>query len=136
MIVYDLKCANGHRFEGWFDDSRAFDEQQTRQLVVCPICSDPNVSRMPSTFAIKSPKARNGSIPDPVAAAKQFCDFVATNFEDVGSEFAKEALKIHYGVTEPRNIRGVSTDVEEKTLREEGVSFFKFPAPSASDKES
>jgi hypothetical protein len=42
-------------------------------------------------------------------------------------------LKIHYGVTEARNIRGVSTQEEEKTLKEEGVRFFKVPMPEMPD---
>ena len=28
MIAYDLQCANGHRFEGWFEDSKTFDRQK------------------------------------------------------------------------------------------------------------
>jgi hypothetical protein len=61
---------------------------------------------------------------------------VHKNFDDVGSEFAKEALKIHYGVAEPRNIRGVSTPEEEKTLDKEGIEYFKIPMPSSPDTES
>ena len=38
--------------------------------------------------------------------------FVAENFEDVGTDLAKESLKIHYGISEPRNIRGVTTESE------------------------
>ena len=68
--------------------------------------------------------------------ARQLTEYVETNFDNVGSEFAKEALKIHYGVSEPRNIRGVSTQEEEKTLKEEGVDFFKFPMPTQSDADS
>jgi hypothetical protein len=30
MMVYDLICGGGHRFEGWFRDSAAFAEQQDR----------------------------------------------------------------------------------------------------------
>jgi hypothetical protein len=37
-------------------------------------------------------------------------------------------LKMHYGATESRNIRGVSTTQEEETLKEEGIQFFKFPS--------
>ncbi len=54
---------------------------------------------------------------------------VKKNTEDVGTAFAQEALKIHYGVTENRNIRGVATPEEEKTLKEEGISFMKIPVP-------
>ena len=27
MIIYDLKCRDGHKFEGWFKDRGAFEEQ-------------------------------------------------------------------------------------------------------------
>jgi len=32
-------------------------------------------------------------------------------------------------VIESRNIRGVATSEEEKTLKEEGISFIKIPVP-------
>jgi hypothetical protein len=54
----------------------------------------------------------------------------------VGCDFAKEALKIHYGAAEPRNIRGVSTKEEEKTLTDEGIQFIKIPMPARPDTES
>ena len=40
-----------------------------------------------------------------VEMGKSGREFVEKNFDDVGCDFAKEALKIHYGATEPRNIR-------------------------------
>ena len=55
------------------------------------------------------------------------------NFDDVGCNFAGEALKIHYGVSEPRNIMGVSTEKEEKTLEKEGIKVFKIPVPISPD---
>jgi hypothetical protein len=54
----------------------------------------------------------------------------------VGSEFAKEALKIHYGVSAPRNIRGSSTPQEEETLRQEGVAFLKVPVPATPESDA
>ena len=63
-------------------------------------------------------------------------DYVEKNFDDVGADFTKEALKIHYGVSEPRNIRGVSTREEEKTLEKEGVQFIKIPIPVPPDTDS
>jgi hypothetical protein len=62
---------------------------------------------------------------------EKIVSFVKENFEDVGSDFAKEALKMHYGVSDPRNIRGQSSAQEEETLREEGIDFFKIPLPAA-----
>ncbi|MDJ0666607.1 MAG: DUF1178 family protein [Desulfobacterales bacterium] len=140
MIAYDLTCCNGHTFEGWFEDARTFQTQKQKGLVTCPVCSAAEITRLPSTFAIKNKPALSRR---PLAAAKtsletlgrQIQEYVETNFDDVGPDFAKEALKIHYGAEKPRNIRGVSTEQEEKTLREEGVDFVKLPVPvSAKDK--
>ena len=60
---------------------------------------------------------------------KKVVDYVENNFDNVGCDFSKEALKIHYGVTEPRNIRGVSTPEEEKVLKQEGIDYIKLPMP-------
>lgn len=147
MIAYDLQCSNGHCFEGWFEDLKTFEKQKRQELIACPICNDTDVSRLPSTFAIKGQKSAAPASIKPRTAAeaevvmRAISDYVENNFDNVGSDFATEALKIHYGVTEPRNIRGVSTEQEEETLRQEGVQFFKFPSgdapetPSPSDSE-
>jgi hypothetical protein len=136
MIAYDLQCVNGHAFEGWFEDSEAYQAQKKKGLIACPACNTTRVSRIPSTFAIKSSTISRQL---PVAeknlkkAGQEIIDFVEKNFDDVGCDFAKEALKIHYGVEEPRNIRGVSTKEEEKMLKKEGIDFFKIPMPAPPD---
>ena len=136
MIAYDLQCDNGHAFEGWFEDSNAYQSQKKKELIACPVCNDTQVTRIPSTFAIKSspiPKIDPQQEKDLKKAGKEIVDFVKKNFDDVGCDFAKEALKIHYGVEEPRNIRGVSTKEEEKMLKEEGIDFVKIPMPAPPD---
>ena len=60
---------------------------------------------------------------------KKLFEYIENNFDNVGTNFAAEALKIHYGVSEPRNIRGISSGQEEKMLKEEGIQFFKVPVP-------
>jgi len=60
---------------------------------------------------------------------------VQNNFEDMGHKFAAEALKIHYGVAERRNIKGSATAEEEETLKDEGIEFFKVPLPKIDDDE-
>ncbi len=62
---------------------------------------------------------------------KRVAEFVEKNFDNVGPDFSKEALKIHYGVSEPRNIRGSSTPEEERTLKDEGIEFVKIPVPAS-----
>ena len=134
MIAFDLQCENGHTFEGWFESSKAFDEQKKRGLVSCPVCNNISVSKSLSSFGIiKSSPASDKVQIDQQAVRKKLdkklIDFVEKNFDDVGADFTKEALKIHYGVTEPRNIKGVSTQEDEKLLKEEGVDFIKIPMP-------
>ncbi|MFZ5570009.1 MAG: DUF1178 family protein [Thermodesulfobacteriota bacterium] len=142
MIVFDLECRNGHVFEGWFESGSSFEEQLQQGLVSCPVCEDIEIVRKLSNFGIKKgnrqhlPAASDGpTIPVTEAEvirdrlSRKLYDFIEKNFDDVGCDFTKEALKIHYGVSEPRNIRGVSTLAEEKLLKEEGINVYKVPIP-------
>jgi len=136
MIALDIQCINGHVFEGWFGDNKAYEEQERKRLIACPVCNETAVTRIPSTFAIKtsgSPMRISKEEKELLQMGKKIVDYVEKNFDDVGCDFTKEALKMHYGVSEPRNIRGVSTADEEKTLKEEGVEFFKLPLPARPD---
>lgn len=134
MIVFDLKCNRDHTFEGWFDDLEDLQGQLNRGLVSCPACGSGQVERVPSTFGIA--KGGRGQ-PDHETAAKllgkSLKRYFLENFENVGPQFAKEALKMHYGASQPRNIRGVSTVEEEKLLKQEGIDFFKVGPMEADD---
>lgn len=140
MIAYDLQCNQGHVFEGWFEDERAYKGQKRKGLLTCPVCNETEVLRVPSTFAIKS----TDSSPRSVSTAqvnldqigKKMVDFFKNSFDNVGCDFAREALKIHYGASEPRSIRGTSTLEEEKTLKEEGIDFIKIPLPQQPETDS
>ena len=132
MIVYDLQCANGHTFEGWFGDRKAYEDQSRKKLIVCPVCTDSSVVAVPSRFSIKASPAsseKGDQKSDDRVAVEKTLEFLENHFEDVGANFAPEALKMHYDVTEKRNIRGTSTEAEEKMLKEEGIKFFKLPIP-------
>ena len=133
MIALDLQCNNGHRFEGWFDDSQAFEEQKEKGLIGCPVCSSTDIARIPSVFAIKSAHPESKDYLDQKKQSeiitRSIAMYIDKNFENVGCDFAKEALKMHYGVSEKKNIRGTSSDEDEKMLREEGVEIYKIPLP-------
>ena len=132
MMVLDLKCANDHYFEGWFANMQAFSQQKEAGEIYCPVCENNQVIQVLSPVTIKRPSrpsSEEADLTNPLEQLNRFYKFIDQNFEEVGSEFTKEALKIHYGVTEKRNIRGTSTEDEEKLLKEEGVDFFKFPVP-------
>jgi len=132
MMVLDLKCTNEHYFEGWFANTEAFSRQKELGEIRCPVCEDNQISQALSPVAIKRRPGFSNEEEEsssPFKKLEQFYKYVKENFEEVGTEFTKEALKMHYGVTDKRNIRGTSTSEEEKILKEEGVEFYKIPFP-------
>ncbi len=135
MIVFELECINGHSFEGWFEDSKTFMQQQENGEISCPVCNSVLVEQKLSPVAVKtssgSPmEARRQANEAAIAElAEKINEFVEKNFEDVGTNFAKEALKMHYGASDKRNIRGSTTVEEDKILEKEGVPVIKFPLP-------
>ena len=128
MIAFDLLCTNGHLFECWFKDSDSFEEQKSEGIITCPVCNDHQVVRAYSPFMIKKNHGENRKKEiDPYQISQMIHDFLEKNFEEVGNHFAKEALKIHYGEAEERNIKGTATPEEEVILEAEGAQFFKVP---------
>jgi hypothetical protein len=132
VIIFDLRCANGHKFDGWFKDRQAFVEQNSQKLVACPICNSGSVDIVPSSLTIMGKDSRTsgkaeGKENSPLKALQAFHQFINNNFEDVGSQFAEVALKIHFGEEEKRNIKGTTTPQEDDNLKAEGVSFVKIP---------
>lgn len=77
MIVYDLTCAIGHRFESWFKSAAAFDAQQREGVVSCPFCGNREVGKAPmaprvargAPAPVAERQAAAGSEPAPAAAA-------------------------------------------------------------------
>jgi hypothetical protein len=76
---------------------------------------------------IKKNEGKKREEVDAYRALQLVHEYIDKHFEDVGAGFYKEALKIHYGETEKRNIKGTATTEEEIILKEEGVPFLKVP---------
>ncbi|MGV0761868.1 DUF1178 family protein [Tistrella mobilis] len=70
MIVFDLKCSAGHRFEAWFRDSDTFTAQAAAGEVACPVCGDQKVEKalMAPRLNVRS-HARDEAAPAPVPTA-------------------------------------------------------------------
>ncbi len=138
MIIFDLECINGHAFEGWFDNKEDLEEQQTQGILTCPVCETNAVTQklsavavrtkttmpVPANFSDTAPKLDMKAVEE---LGKKVSEFVENNFENVGSKFTEEALKMHYNASEPRNIRGTTTKDEDKLLEKEGISTIKLP---------
>lgn len=147
MIVFDLLCREGHRFEGWFGSRREFASQRRRGLISCPSCGASNVKRVPSVTRIgthaepASPPPRvETATPDPqlegrdpLAMAQvlysRMLDEILTKTENVGADFPEEARRIHYEEAPSRPIRGEATQEEHDALVDEGIPVARFPLP-------
>jgi hypothetical protein len=144
MKVLDLACPHGHVFEGWFGSEDDFQSQVARKLVECPMCGDTAVVKKLSaprlnfgatpSAAPSAPAREVASLPsDPQlqAAWLKMVRHVVENTEDVGSQFAEEARRIHYGESDERNIRGQATPQETEALLDEGIAVMPLPMPKA-----
>jgi hypothetical protein len=45
MILYRLRCSEGHEFESWFKDSKTYERQEKKSLIGCPVCGAAKVER-------------------------------------------------------------------------------------------
>lgn len=143
MKVFNLQCGSGHQFEGWFGSDVDYESQRERGLVGCPLCGAAQVRRLPS-----APRLNLGAVatPEPAAPAPaataaqnpgveamwmQAVRHVLATTEDVGSRFAEEARRIHYGETEQRGIRGRTSQDEARALDEEGIQVLSIPIPES-----
>ena len=133
MIVFDLRCTNDHRFEGWFDNIDDLESQLARAQIACPCCGEINIVRVLSPVSIRKKTWPTDDFKSAYKAWQSLCRYVHENFEDVGHNFANEALRVHYGHGEERSIRGVTTESEEDLLKKEGVPFVKIPMPQQMD---
>jgi hypothetical protein len=135
MKVLDLRCANGHRFEGWFASDEAFMEQNGSGLVECPLCADRLVTRMPSAPRLNLSSSTTEPVParpaDLQAAWMKAVRHVIANTENVGERFAEEARRIHYGEAEQRGIRGQASREDRAALEDEGIEVHPLPMPAA-----
>lgn len=143
MKVLDLQCAQAHVFEGWFASEDDFRSQQADAQIRCPLCGDGNVSKRLSAprlnLGVRSvTKPVDESVADSAAfdtakALQQHwllaCRHLIDNTVDVGTRFADETRKIHYGEAAERAIRGRATRQEAQTLLDEGISVISVLIP-------
>jgi hypothetical protein len=147
MIIYELNCGEGHRFEGWFASADDFARQSAAGLLSCPVCGGADVAIVPSAkVAVHKDAPRPAPGPNPPtsgsgasgAAAELMGGLppevlrklreVVRATENVGARFPEEARRIHYAEVPPRAIRGQASPTEAEALREEGIEFTALPA--------
>jgi len=145
MIVFDLLCAHGHGFEGWFASSDDFADQQQAGLLACPQCGCDEVTKAPMAPAVSrkgnqlalTPSAptkvadagaavANVPMPPEVQAAlRHLAEAQARALENstwVGGGFVDQARAMHYGERDHAPIHGQATKAEAEVLADEGVA--------------
>jgi len=152
MIVFDLSCDSGHRFEGWFGSSGDFVSQQARGLVSCPQCGSAAVEKAPMAPAVpkkgnqqpavqpqgKQVMTRGPMPPDVVEALGKLAEAQAkalANSKWVGDSFAEQSRAMHYGEQDSETIHGQATPDEAKALVDEGIPISPLPFPVAPPEE-
>jgi len=156
MIHYNLRCKQGHAFESWFQSSSAYESQEKRKLVSCPICGSTAVERAIMAPRIARKKGRDSTSAEPLPAPatpppaaevippsstpllmtqerelraklKELREHIVKNADNVGERFPNEARKMHYGDIEHRPIYGEASPDEAKALIDEGVEVMPLP---------
>lgn len=153
LKVFDLQCEHGHLFEGWFGSHEDYDSQQASGLLTCPVCQSATIEKRLSAPRLnvghfesesRAPEGANSATstsretvvaasPEALqlaqiqAAIMQQMRELVLNTENVGTDFAEEARRIHEGESEERPIRGTATPEEREALVEEGISVVALP---------
>jgi hypothetical protein len=146
MKVFNLQCQFGHSFEGWFQSGEDYNSQSSKGILICPICEDNIISRIPSAAHIQSTKSssldksndeHNKNINKEVKKKLlEVAQQILQDSENVGDQFANEARRIHRNEAKSRTIHGTATIDESKELKEEGIDVLTLPlAPIKKKKE-
>lgn len=139
MIVFDLRCGNGHVFEAWFGSTADYEDQRARDFITCPFCGDLEIGKAVMAPAVAAKSNRRADRPQPVATAdpekvKAMMAAMAalqieveTSCDYVGDRFSDEARAIHHGETDSRGIYGEATPEQAQALHEEGIEILPLP---------
>jgi hypothetical protein len=140
VIVFELICADRHRFEGWFASAEDFDGQKARGLLSCPVCADSSIEKLLTAKIgradadVSAEKTRPSDAPaERPRNLHEMIDVILLNTENVGKDFPEEARRIHRKEVRPRSIRGIATGEETRELLEEGIAVMPLPIPPRED---
>ncbi|MCJ8139054.1 DUF1178 family protein [Falsirhodobacter halotolerans] len=121
MIRYDLKCADGHAFDGWYASSDTFDALLRAGQVTCSECVSTHVEK-----ALMAPSVTATSEDRRKALADLKREIEATSTY-VGTEFAEEARRIHNGEAPGRSIYGEARLEDVRRLIEDDIPVAPLP---------
>ncbi len=144
MILYQLRCIDGHEFEAWFKDSTAYDLQAAAGQIVCPHCGLTEACKAPMAPGVVTSKSatvkreqsevRAQEVAQQILqAVNKLREHVEDNCDYVGDQFPEEARRIHSEKSEERGIYGDASDEEVEELEEEGIDIMRLPGVGRRD---
>ena len=90
--------------------------------------SKPDPSKPASAQATPSKAAPSqAALGEAIAQLRQLQRKVKSECRDVGTDFATEVRKMHYGDSEPENVYGQSSAEERESLADEGIDIVTLP---------
>jgi hypothetical protein len=149
MMLFKLKCAAAHEFEGWFRDNATYDGQQARHEIACPVCGDTDVEKAPMAPRLarslgsgkeppppapapqaKAPAPRPDGPTSPAELRRALQEVrrqVEAHCDYVGPRFAEEARRMHRGEAPARSIYGEASPADSRALADEGIEVAAIP---------
>ena len=128
MISYSLVCDNSHKFDAWFKSAAAYDDQHSKGVVTCPVCTSGQVEKAVMAPAVSRTDSGRVSLSAGHPEARQLREMmralrhkVTSEADYVGDKFADEARKIHFKEVDPRGIYGEATHDEVAGLLEDDL---------------
>lgn len=145
MIVFDLKCSDGHVFEVWFASTPAYEEQRAAKHIICPACASTKIEKAvmaPNISAKQNQKAERPTLPimqttetgdDKAKALMQELAAVQTKLLErsawVGKDFERKARAMDAGEETASSIHGEVSAEQARGLLEDGIPVLPLPFP-------
>ena len=151
MIKYKLKCKSTYcskknEFDGWFQNSEAFETQKTANLISCPICGSYNIIKLLATPNLRKVKPKNfekikvennsGVINSEKSyfgneniktMLRTIKKEIQKNSTFVGDKFVSQARLMKEGKIKETPIHGRGTNREIKELQDDGIDVVSIP---------
>ena len=131
MIIFNLICRTcSTKFEGWFENTKEYENQKRKKIINCPSCNSSSVKK--SLMTPYLPTKSNSKKEEKIKKAmvnniKKYKKIIEKNYDYVGDNFTDEAKKMKYGEKKERPIYGEATIEQTKELAEEEISVIPLP---------
>lgn len=131
MIRYNLRCEQGHDFDGWFRSSEGYDSLRSAGQVTCTICGSSKVEKALMAPGVATAHTGAPDLQSPrnerEKLVEKLREHVEKNSNYVGMSFAAEARAMHEGLKPERAIHGEAKPEEARQLLAEGIQVAPLP---------